>query len=134
MFLNCGFNANKTGFLIDNSRGQSNNNSHGSAIGCTFNHSGKNEGIAIQLLGACHGYVFSGCQVFFGQTILENCNGIIFDSINYGRQIPIRIKGGSRIVFSNSMFQVQPEPLQVEDNDLVSFENCYTRDGQKVGL
>ena len=40
VFVNCGFNSNITGFLIDNSRGQSNNNSHGSAIGCTFNHSG----------------------------------------------------------------------------------------------
>ena len=134
MFLNCGFNANKIGFLIDNSQGQSNNNSHGSAIGCTFNHSDHNEGIGIQLLGAIHGYVFSGCQVFFSQTILENCDGIIFDSMNYGSKIPIHIKGGSRIVFSNSMFQVQPEPLTVEDNDLVEFLNCYTRKSEKVGL
>lgn len=134
MFVNCSFSGNAIGFLIDNSRGQSNNNSHGSVVGCTFNHSGHNEGIGIQLLGACHGHVFSGCQVFFSQTILENCNGILFDSMNYGRQVPIRIKGGSRIVFSNSMFLVRPDPIEVVDNDLVQFENCYTRDGEKIDL
>jgi hypothetical protein len=78
--------------------------------------------------------VFSGCQVFFGQTVVENSSGIIFDSMNYGSKIPFRIKGGSGIVFSNSMFLNPPEPLTVEDNDLVRFENCYTRDGRKVGL
>lgn len=134
MFLNCGFNANVVGFLIDNSRGQSNNNSHGSAVGCTFNHTNHNEGIGIHLLGAIHGYVFSGCQVFFSQTVLENCNGIIFDSMNYGSKVPFHIKGGTGIVFSNSMFLNPPEPMEIQDNDLVRFENCYTRDGRKVGV
>ena len=114
VFVNCGFNAN--------------------AIGCTFNHSGHNEGIGIQLLGAIHGYVFSGCQVFFSQTVLEDCSGIIFDSMNYGSKVPVYIKGGSGIVFSNSMFLNPPDPIDIQDNDLVRFENCYTRDGRKVGV
>ena len=134
MFLNCGFSGNVTGFLIDNSRGQSNNNSHGSVIGCTFNHTNHNEGIGIHLLGAGHGHVFSGCQVFFSQTVLENCSGIIFDSMNYGSKVPFHIKGGSGIVFSNSMFLNPPDPIDIQDNDLVRFENCYTRDGRKVGM
>ena len=133
VFVNCGFNSNITGFLIDNSRGQSNNNSHGSAIGCTFNHSDKNKGIGIQILGATSGYVFTGCQVFFSRIILENSHGILFDNLNCGRMVSVSVKGGSSTIFSTSHFLNDLE-YHVEDNSLVKFLHCYTRDGRKVGL
>ncbi len=51
VFVNCGFNSNTTAFLIDNSQKQSSNCAHGSAVGCTFNHSGGNKGVGVMILG-----------------------------------------------------------------------------------
>ena len=79
MFSNCNFSGNEVGFLIDNSRNQSKNNSHGSAIGCVFNHSGNNKGTGIRILGIKHGYIFSGCQVFYSKIELEDVDGVVFD-------------------------------------------------------
>lgn len=134
MFLNCGFNANVTGFLIDNSDGESYNNAHGSAVGCTFNHSGKNQGIGIHIRGANHGYVFSGCQLFYSRVVLENSSGILFDNFNCGKQIAFTVKGGDLTVFSNSVFYCPPDPLWAEDNPAVKFINCFTRDGKEITL
>ena len=39
MFVNCNFSENDMEFLMDNSQKQSKNETHGSAVGCTFNHS-----------------------------------------------------------------------------------------------
>ena len=134
VFVNCGFNANGTGFLIDNSRGQSNNNSHGSAIGCTFNHSGKNQGVGVMVLGATSGYVFSGGQMFYSKIVLENSVGILFEGMNYGKDMDISVKGGKLTMFANSVFSNLPASVCVEDNPLVRFNCCYTRDGQKVDM
>lgn len=134
MFVNCGFSSNVTGFMMDNSQGQSNNNSHGSAIGCTFNHSDSNRGIGILSLGATSGYVFSGCQVFYSKIVLEDSVGLHFDSLNCGRQVEISIKGGSLTMFTDCVFTVPPLPVTVENNDLVKFINCYTRQGEAVDI
>ena len=132
VFVNCGFTSNGTGFLIDNSHGQSNNNSHGSAVGCTFNHNGNNKGIGIQILGATSGFVFSGGQMFFSKIVVENSVGIVFDTMNYGSAVEISVKGGVLTMFTNSVFRTAPVPISVEDNGLVKFINCYTRDGQEI--
>ena len=58
VFVNCGFTSNKTGFVIDNSDGKANNQAHGCAVGCTFNHSDDNHGIGIAVYGAKWGYLF----------------------------------------------------------------------------
>jgi hypothetical protein len=132
VFVNCGFNENGTGFLIDNSMGQSINNSHGSVIGCTFNHSGNNKGIGIQLMKANVGYIFSGCQMFYSKIVLENCVNIVFEGFNFGRNMEISIKGGKMTLFSNSVFYSAPKILNVTDNETVRFSQCYTRDGEEV--
>ena len=132
VFTNCGFNSNTTGFLIDNSHGQSNNNSHGSAIGCTFNHSDRNQGIGIQVPGAGSGYVFGGGQMFFSKIVVEDSVGITFDAFNYGRDMDISVKGGKLTMFTNSAFSNSPRRIHVENNDFVKICNCYTRDGETV--
>jgi hypothetical protein len=134
VFTGCGFNSNVTGFLIDNSNGQSNNNSHGSAVGCTFNHSDGNKGIGIQILGATSGYVFSGGQMFFSKIVLENAVGIQFHAMNYGKDMDISVTGGNMTLFSNSIFSNPPAAIRVKDNPLVQFHNCYTREGQPVEI
>lgn len=134
VFVNCGFNSNVTGFLIDNARGQSNNNSHGSAVGCTFNHSDQNRGIGVQILGAGSGYVFSGGQMFYSKIVLENSDGITFAAMNYGRNMDISVKGGTLTMFTDSAFAGYPASICVENNPLVKFINCFTRDGETVDI
>lgn len=135
VFTNCGFNANVTGFLMDNSKNQSPNNSHGSMVGCTINHSNSNEGIGIMSLGTKAGYIFTGCQVFFSKIVIEDSDGLVFDAMNYGRKVEIDIKGGGSVLFANSVFKPAPDAIRITDNDNVHFVNCYTRDtGEAVGL
>ena len=134
VFVNCGFDGNKEAFLIDNSQGQSPNNSHGSAVGCTFNHTDGNGGVGIRILGAKSGYSFTGCQLFFSHIVLENSDDIVFDALNTGRQVEIHVKGGGLTVFTNSSFGNPPDAITVEDNGNVKFINCFTRDGEPVGI
>ena len=138
VFVNCGFDCNKTGFVIDNSYGQSNNNSHGSVVGCTFNHSDSNKGVGILLLGVSHGYVFSSSQLFFSKIIIENSTGLVFDSFNCGREVEISVKGkhprGTGLVtFSGFAFNPAPK-ISIFDNDSVKFINCFTADGNALTL
>lgn len=134
VFVNCGFNSNRVGFLIDNSQGQSPNSAHGSAVGCTFNHTNGNGGIGIQILGAKPGYSFTGCQLFYSQIVLEDSYDIMFDALNTGRQVKILVKGGGLTMFTNSAFGHLPEEIRVEDNDQVKFINCFTKTGEPVGI
>ena len=131
VFLNCGFNSNKTAFVIDNTNNKSINNSHGSAIGCTFNHSDRNQGIGIHLIGASVGYVFSGCQVFYSKIILENSKNAVFTGINFGRNTEIKVSGGELCMFNGCAF-MEPPFIEVKDNDRVKFINCYSASGDEV--
>ena len=131
MFVNCGFNANGTGFFIDNSTGQSPNNSHGSAVGCTFNHSGSNEGTAVKLDGVTAGYVFSGCQFFYGELDIKNSVGINISSCNFGNSVPITIDGGGLVLFSNNIFRASPSVTKT-NTPVVQSVGCYLRDGTSV--
>lgn len=133
VFTNCGFNSNKTAFLIDNSKGQSINDSHGSAVGCTFNHSGKNEGIGIQVLGAKNGYVFSGCQIFYSKIVLDDAAGIVFCGLNFGREEDIIIRGGGSVIFSDCVYGTNPV-IDIKNNEHVKFSNCYLRQGTEITL
>ena len=132
VFVNCGFDANETGYVIDNSFGQSCNNSHGSVIGCTFNHNGNNKGIGIQILGAMHGYVFSGCQVFYSKIVVENSVCITFDAFNFGKGSEIEVKGGKLVMFTSCAFHGEPT-ISVEENEAVKFINCLLKDGTPIG-
>ena len=132
VFVNCGFNGNKVGFLIDNSENQSPNNSHGSAVGCTFNHTDGNGGVGIKILNAKSGYSFTGCQLFFSHIVLEDSDDVIFSGLNTGRMVEIHVKGGKLTLFTDSSFGSPPDAICITDNDLVKFTNCWTRNGEPV--
>lgn len=135
MFVNCGFNCNATGILMDNSSGLCNNNSHGSMVGCTINHTNNNEGIGLHAIGMAHGYMFSGCQMFFSKIDLTDCKGFVFDTMNYGRKVDITVRGGGLTMFTNSAFNdTGADTIRIIDNDHVKFVNCYTRGGEAVGV
>ena len=133
VFVNCDFSKCTQGFLIDNDGGQSPNSAHGSCIGCLFNHEGNNTGYAIRVLGAPHGFVFDGCQMFFGKIELKNSDGIIVTGCNFGSSNnDISITGGNTTLFVNSMFKAQPV-ITVTGNTKVHFINCYeTASGNMV--
>ena len=132
-FVNCGFDSNVVGFLIDNSRKQSINDSHGSVVGCSFNHSDGNKGIGIYLRRAKNGYSFTGCQLFFSKVVLEGSENILFTGMNVGRKVEIHIDGGKLTMFTDCTFGAQPDVIDVKDNALVQFSNCYTKEGEPVG-
>lgn len=126
MFSNCSFTGNRIGFVIDNTDGQQGNAAHGSVVGCTFNHSGNNTGVGIEITNIAHGYVFSGCQIFYSRTILNRAQGVVSKSCNFGRSEDISINGGGAILFNGCMYGSEPL-VNIEDNEHVKFSNCYVR-------
>lgn len=64
-FTECRFEANGTGFVVSGTAG--NNDSHGSAGTCSFNH---NVGFGIAVIDINNGYSFTGCHVFDGTGIV----------------------------------------------------------------
>lgn len=130
-FVNCGFNSNKTGFLIDNTGGKSPNNSHGSVVGCTFNHTDGNKGIGIKLIGAQHGFVFTGCQNFYSDIVVENSTNILFSNFNFGANQKITVNGGKTVMFTDNLFLGAPT-ITVSNNDNVKFINCFAPDGSEI--
>ena len=127
VFVNCDFSTCKIAFLMDNSQSQSPNNSHGSAIGCVFNHTDNNTGIGIKILNCDNGYVFSGCQIFFSQIDIEDSDGVVISDSNFGlNNTNITIKNGGVVLFANNMHQGQPT-ISISNNSKVHFVNCYNR-------
>lgn len=125
VFVNCDFSSCTEAFLIDNSTGQSPNNSHGSCIGCLFNHTNNNAGVGIRILGAAHGFVFSGCQIFYSKTIIDDSDGIVFSACNYGNSnCDISVNGGGAVLFIGNMYKAAP-PITITNNSHVVFANCY---------
>lgn len=131
VFANCCFSCNYLGMLMDNSRGQSPNNSHGSVLGCTFDHSDHNNGVGLRLIGMHNGEIFTNCQIFFSKIELENSDGIVFSNINFGREEQISITDGGVVQFNNCIFRTVPT-VTVRNNPLVLFNNCFTRDGNAI--
>lgn len=127
IFVNCDFSSNKLGFLMDNSQSQSPNNSHGSAIGCVFNHSDSNSGTGIKILNCDSGYVFTGCQIFYSKIEIEDSDGVVVSDSNFGlSNCDISVNGGGTVLFTNNMHQGTPT-ISIQNNSYVRFVNCYNR-------
>ena len=133
VFVNCGFTSNKIGFLIDNSHGRSENDSHGSAIGCTFHHSDNNNGVGIKILGARCGYIFSGGQMGFSEIVIENSRNIVFEGMNILRFVKMTVKGDRLLMFSGCAFY-DPINITAENKDMVKIVGCYDRYGNEVHI
>lgn len=134
IFTNCDFSTCKVGFLMDNSQSQSPNNSHGSAIGCVFNHTDSNTGVGIKILNCDNGFIFNGCQIFFSQIYLEDADGVVVSNSNFGEtNCDITVNGGGVVLFSGNIHQATPT-ISVTGNTNVHFDNCYVRStGAAVG-
>ena len=131
-FTNCDFSGNTTGLLIDNSTGQSRNNSHGSFVGCSFCHSDDNCGIAIHILGATNGEVFTATQVFYGAIVIDESTGIRFIGANIGRQVPITVTKSTVISFNDcTLYDAANNPVTQSENTALEFTECYYYNGER---
>lgn len=128
VFVNCDFSS-STGvaFLMDNSQNQSPNNSHGSAIGCVFNHTASNTGIGVKILNNDAGFIFDGCQFFYSQIYIEESDGVLVGNSNFGQaNCDITIKGGGAVLFANNLFKGSPA-INISGNTKTKFVNCLVR-------
>ena len=127
-FVNCDFSSCKEGFLMDNLYSQSPNNSHGTCVGCVFNHTNSNTGVGIRILNCDNGFIFTACQIFFSQIVIEDSEGVVVSNTNFGKNnCSITISGGGTILFANNMHQDTPPAITVNNNQNVHFVNCYNR-------
>lgn len=138
-FVNCDFSANKIALLIDNSTGQSRNNTHGTFSACSFHHSDntynssggiESVGTAIRILGASAGEIFTGCQIGFGNLEIDNSVGIRFDACNFLRMTTLNVTNSPLVVFSDCTFyNSTSSPLIQSGNTTLKFADCYLRSG-----
>lgn len=128
VFVNCDFSSNTgVAFLMDNAQLQSPNNSHGSCIGCVFNHTASNTGVGIKILNCNYGFVFTGCQIFYSQIQIEDTAGVTVASCNFGvNNCNISVTNGGVILFLGNIHQDAPT-ITVVNNSNVHFVNCYSR-------
>lgn len=128
VFVNCDFSSNTgVAFLMDNAQLQSPNNSHGSCIGCVFNHTASNTGVGIKILNCNNGFVFTGCQIFYSQIQIEDTAGVTVASCNFGvNNCNISVTNGGVILFLGNIHQDAPT-ITVVNNSNVHFVNCYSR-------
>lgn len=125
VFTACTFHG-TVGFLMDGSR----NNAHGSAVGCTFNHidswnrpDTRGGGIAVQATGTTSGFIFTGCQFWYGAISVASSKGIAFSDCLFGGNSPeITVSGNYPAFFSNCIFHATPT---LDVNASTKFDNCY---------
>ena len=137
-FVNCDFSANKIALLIDNSTGQSRNDTHGTFSACSFHHSDNtyengvivSVGTAIRILGASAGEIFTGCQIGFGNLEIDDSVGIRFDACNFLRMTALGVTDSPLVVFSDCTFyDANSSPLTQSGNTALKFTDCYLRSG-----
>lgn len=129
VFVNCDFSScSGKAFVMDNSQGQSPNNSHGSCVGCVFNHTASNTGTGIEILDCDAGFIFSACQIFFSKIDIQDSDGVVFQGCNFGKNnCDISVDGGGVVLFANNMHQDTPPSITITNNTNVHFVNCYNR-------
>lgn len=137
VFIGCSFHG-VVGFLIDNSGGNKSNNAHGSCVGCTFNHIDNmhhpevlGRGLGVKLLSADHGFIFTDCQLWYGEVYVEDSPGILFANCMFGAGNPeIEVQGSrSAVMLNGCVFYAQPT---ITATGTVRTDACYTFNGTAV--
>lgn len=149
VFSNCGFSGNKYGFFMDNTSGNLSNNSHGSVIGCVFNHEDYDsttlgKGYGIYLIGVTSGMQFVGGQLFYAGIYLKDCTAVVISNFNFGKMIEnstdvgvkievVRTSGNRLLLLTDSVFAIAPRITATSSaNQKVFVNSCYTRDGALI--
>ena len=113
VFTGCIFHG-VVGFLIDNSNEDKGNNSHGSCVGCVFNHEDNMNhpetlggGLSIHVINCNHGFIFTGCQFWYGNVLAENSKGIAISNSLFGNSaIGIEVTGQPAFFTGNIFYSV----------------------------
>lgn len=137
VFVNCGFSANKVGMLMDNTSGTLRNDSHGTVVGCVFDHANGNNGTGIKIIGMSNGEIFSDCQLFYSDIEIKNSKGLQFNNFNVGGTgVNIKVEKGSDgglVLFNNWVFKTDSYTFQIDSGySECKLNNCWTWDGVAV--
>ena len=136
IFTGCTFHG-VVGWLTDNSGDDKTNNQHGSCVGCTFNHIDNmnhpdvhGNGKAIHIINGSSGFIFTGCQLWYGNVYIENSIGVQFSDCLFGNNaIEIEVTGSYPAFFFNNIFWTTPT-LDVLTS--CKFEGNYLRTGTVI--
>lgn len=124
-FVNCDFSDSRVvGFVIDNSNEDKTNNSHGTCVGCSFNHIGNNDGLALSLKGVTAGFTFGNCNIFRGSVEIINCEGVTITDSLFGESLTITVTNSQAIQFANDTFQGVPT-LAISGGSYPHFRDCF---------
>lgn len=135
VFTGCTFHG-TVGFYMDGSR----NSGHGSCVGCTFNHidnwnrpSTLGGGLAVDAYSVVNGFIFTGCQIWYGGLRVRGSRGIAFSDCLFGGNSPeVTVTGNLPAFFANCIFHQTPT-LNV--NSATKFDNCYLdEDGSVISV
>ena len=130
VFTNCSFTSCTCGLFMYDDGDTATNNSHGSFIGCCFNHSNNNTGIGISISGMDNGEVFVGCQIFYGRINIKWAKGIRFVGCNFGRSTGITVQNSSAVGFDSCQFRsASDSPLTQTSVTGLRFSGCLNYDG-----
>lgn len=129
VFSGCTFHGVK-GFVIDNSNNDKRNCAHGTCTACTFNHidnqnrpSTLGGGKAVEIKGITNGFIFTGCQIWYGSINVENSRGVQFSDCLIGGNTPaITVSGNYGAWFESCVFHAAPA---LTLNVKTAFDNCY---------
>lgn len=145
-FTNCEFVQNVIHFLIDNSSGTLVNTAHCGISNCIFGHAygfvnGElvaNAGIAYKVVGIPNGYVFNSCYNGYGATVIEDSQGIMFNScmwsaVSGSTANNITITRGGGITFNACVLSFLPT-LTITDNTDTEFVGCRLKDGTHINV
>ena len=144
-FTSCHVDSNYCGFFMDNESGTLANNTHGGIVGCTINHTGSNAGDAIHMINATSGMAIVGCNIFYGNIYLKDCQAIGIHGCNFGKLddagINITIINETNLdktnMIDNCIFAQMPtfiENHSTNPKNHIICNNNYTRYAQVVSV
>ena len=119
-YVSCIFNVNHIGFQMD-SMGLS-NPAHGGCNACAFNHNTK----AIVVNDCEIGWIFNGCQIFYGSVELNECSGVVFNSSIFGSCVLNSTNAERKNVnlISDSFFQTDSAAILSGNDGSVYVTDC----------
>ena len=136
IFTACTFHAYQC-FMMDNTSEAYPNNSHGSCIGCSFNHALGNSapgdyGILIEY--ATNGFIFSGCQIFYSKVYVGNSAGIAFNACLFGPDQSIAIVDTTEGQINGCIFAGDNDhmPTIRKTSSTVQVVNSYNKVGTQI--
>ena len=116
-YTSCQWNSNYIGFQMEN---DGSNPAHGGCNSCTFNHNTK----AILINDCVNGWLFNGCQVFYGSITLNNCKGVIFDANIWGSCKFYSTGEKGQNMISNTYFQTDRQTILAGNVESTVVYNC----------